>query len=646
MTVDAAKKDFQRALHYLPDAEKKNVLRALVTAEKLHDGQSRTSGEPYIHHPIAVASYLAELEASQDVLIAALLHDAVEDEHTTFGDVSSQYGETIAKLVDGVTKLSKRRYEGRMAERQVASLRKMLLTAHEDLRVILIKLADRKHNIETIGALPQQKQERVAAETLDIYVPFARLVGLWELKERFETVCFPIVYPEESAKWHAIIEQKRSEVLQERLAFIQQINEKTTNNVHASMQQMTDYEIYTKMQGNIHLLDKVYNIDSAHLVVQSDSFLDCYHLLGEVHAQYPVHVGSFRDYISSPQANGYRALHTTIFLSQNHELRLRIQTQSMHEHASNRKIPSWLNEEQANIYDALSGLHAAPLAGHEKYLQDLKASVLSRPIHVFTTSGDIFSLPKDATGVDFAFALNPGHMSYLAGIRINGELVEASHALQDGDTVDLVLLAEGESEQRTMWMEQVKSVEARERIRRSLRRSPKQQRRMQGRKLLEQEAQKWRMSLWPLEHIRPLQRQFAQALECTSYEEALEQIGTGTLPVRTAVEVYQDLVRKPRGIYVTLLKFLGLLPKTRILDKEAQVIDIEVYAADRPGLIYGISKCFAERHINIANFFVYAVPPEGALYKIRLEVKNFEEFSALYDALLQVPDVDKVVRVR
>jgi len=646
MTVDAAKKTFQRALHYLSDAERKNVLHVLAAAEELHQGQLRESGEPYIHHPIAVALYLAELEAPQDLLVAALLHDAVEDDHTTRADVRRQYGETVAKLVDGVTKLSKRRYEGRMAERQAASLRKMLLIAYDDLRIILIKLADRKHNIETLSALPEEKKARIAAETLDIYVPFARLVGLWQLKELFETICFPIVYPEESARWHKVIEQKRSEVQEERMVFIQKINKQTTDDVHASLQQTTDYEIYTKMQGNIHLLNKVYNIDSAHLVIHADSFLDCYRLLGEVHAQYPVHVGTFRDYISSPQANGYRALHTTIFLSQNHELRLRIQTQAMHEHARNRKIPSWLDEEQENIYDALSGLRKAPLSGHEKYLQDLKASVLSKPIHIFTTSGDIFSLPKDATGVDFAFAFNPGTLSYLAGIRINGELVEATHSLQDGDTVELVLLKDGEAEQRAMWVDKVKSVEAREKIRQSLRQSPKQQRQMQGRKLLEQEFQKRRMSLWSLEHVWLLQQQLACAVESTSYAEVLEQIGTGSTPVCRVIEAYQEIIRKPKGILIKLLKFFGMLPRTRILNKEAKTIDIEVYAADRPGLIYGISKCFADRQINIANFFVYAVPPSGALYKIRLEVKNFGEFSDLYDALLQVPDVEKVVRMR
>lgn len=646
MTVDTAKKDFQKTIQYLSDTDKKKVLYALNVAEELHKDQLRESGEQYIQHPIAVALYLAKLEASKDLLVASLLHDAVEDEHTTLNEVRKEFGELVANLVDGLTKLSKRRYEGRMPERQVASLRKMLLTAHDDLRIILIKLADRKHNIETINALPKDKRVRIAHETLDIYVPFARLVGLWCYKDLFENVCFPIAYPEESVQWKNRIAEQRSIVKQERNAFVKDIDEKTVDDVSASLQEMTDYEIYTKMQGNIYLIDNVRNIDSVHIVLKSGSLIDCYRVLGEIHAQYPVHVGSFRDYISSPQANGYRALHTTIFLSQDHEVRLRIQTNAMNEHSTNRKVSSWLTDEQSNVYTALSGLHTAPISDNGDYVQDLKQTVLSRPIHVFTTSGGIFSMPKDSTGVDFAFAVNPDNLSYLAGIRIDGELLEATHLLHDGDTVDLVLTKNGQSELHTMWIDKVKSVEAREKIKHSLRQPPKQRRQKQGWQILKQEFQKRRVSMWSLNHLHSLQQKVADAVKCESYEQMLEQIGTGSLSVLLVIDTYKNMIINPKSLYIKILKLLGLLSRTRVFNREATIIDIEVYSSDRPGLIYGISQCFADRHINISNFFVYAVPPSGALYKIRLEVKNFEEFSDLYDAILEVPDVEKVVRVR
>src|SRR3989344_492602 len=228
------------AIGYLPQPQQEQVLLALKRAEKFHEGQQRDSGEPYITHPLAVAEYLARLEASATTLKAALLHDVVEDSHTTLEEVEREFGKEVAHLVDGVTKLSHLRYEGKREQRQVASLRKLLLTAHGDLRVILIKLADRWHNVETIEGLRLDKQERVAAETLDIYVPFARLVGLWDLKSRMEEVCFPIAMPNEYAVWHSKIAAKRQEVAEERQAFIARANAQTKDDVKAELQFMTD----------------------------------------------------------------------------------------------------------------------------------------------------------------------------------------------------------------------------------------------------------------------------------------------------------------------------------------------------------------------------------------------------------------------
>ena len=619
---------------------------ALEHAEKWHEGQERSSGESYIVHPIGVTRYLVELEAPHDMLIAALLHDVVEDGHETLSRIEEHFGKVVAELVDGVTKLTKRKYEGRMAERQIASLRKLLLSSHNDLRIILIKLADRKHNIETISALPEEKQRRIAAETLDIYVPFARLVGQWDIKAIFEDVCFPIVYPKESDQWHKIIEEKRKIVHVERTKFVKEINTRTTDDVKADLQEMTDYEIYRKLQKNIHLLENVRNIDSVHLIVQSDSFIDCYRVLGEVHAQYPIRIASFRDYVSNPQANGYRALHTTIFLSQKHEVRLRIQTQVMNEHTMHRKISSWKIEEQEDIYQSLSSLHASPQTDQEEYLRDLKQTVLTERIHVFTTSGDIFSLPKEATGVDFAFAVNPDALSYLSAVRVNGEVLEATYGLKEGDTVELILLENGKNDLQTMWVDRVKTVEARQKLKCSLNHSPKNKKREQGMKILEHECQKLKLPTWSLLHFGQIQAQLANRLNEKSFDGLLENIGAGSLSVSKAVEAYGELIRQPQSWLVFMLKFLRILPRTRILDKEASTIDIEVYAEDRSGLIHDITKCFAIRYINMASFAAYAVPPTGSLYKIRLEIKDFEEFSDLYDAMLQVPSVTRVLRIR
>lgn len=638
---------FMRAVQHLSLREQEELREVLQKAKEWHAGQMRDSGEPYVTHPIAVALYLAELGADKETLMTALLHDVIEDERTTMDVLKAEFGETVARLVDGVTKLSKLRYEGRRAERQVASLRKMLLTASDDLRVICIKLADRWHNIETIESLQADKRQRVALETLEIYVPFARLVGLWELKSRLEEVCFPIAFPEESKVWHVAIAEVRHAVEKERMDFIQRVNAETENDVEPQLHVMTDYEIFTKLQGNMQRLQDVHNIDSALLLTHDTraSPIDCYRLLGEVHLRYPVQIGSFRDYISNPQPNGYHALHTVIFLSRHHRLLLRIQTQEMYEYVTKRKLSGWLTQRDNDVYKALSSLHKTSF-DRGRYLQDLQETVLKERINVFTTSGEIVTLPQGATGVDFAYAMNPDHLSYLMGVRVNGELYEATRVIGDGDTVELVLLEHGKSTQRTLWLEKVKSVEARGELQKSLRHAPKEKRQEEGRVLLELECRKRRFPTWWLFHLSSLQKQLAGTVGVASFDELLEKLGEGYLPVNTVVAAYKNMLTETPNWAIQLMKLFHMLPKSRMLNKQASIMGIEVYAEDRRGLIHDVTRCFAQRDINIAKFEVFAVPPRDALYKIRLEAGSFQEFSNLFDALFQVPSVRNVLRKR
>ncbi len=637
---------FRDSLSYLRVRDREAVARALERSVQLHAGQKRESGESYVIHPITTALYLARLEAQKDMLIAALLHDTVEDGHATIGQIEREFGKTVAHLVEGVTKMSKNLYEGRLSDRQVASLRKMLLIANDDLRVILIKIADRLHNVETLSALRPDKQERIALETLDIYVPFARLVGWWEAKERFENVCFPIAYPQESQEWRQAIERVRAEVRDERMRFIEQINQETGSDVRAEMSLMTDYEIFVKMHRVLGRLTNANAIDSGLLIVQRSSPLECYWLLGEIHERHQARPASFRDYISTPQPNGYRALHTTVFLAQSHEFRLRIQTAAMHEYSFKRKISSWESEKEGDVYHALSALHAFAF-DDQQFLQNLQQTVLAERINIFTGAGEIVTLPAGATGVDFAFEVDPDNIRYLAGIRVDGGAVsEATRILNEGETVELVLSNGEKTDRRTVWVEKVKSVRARERLRRALRHHPKVERRKDGANLLRVESSKYRLPIWWLFHFSPVQERLAKDCGYASFDRLLEEVGSGLISVSTVIEAYRRLLTTSPNWVIRILKFLHLLPRTRVLNKEASLIDLEVYSSDRPGMIFSISKCFAERGINISNFSVFAVPPMDALYKIRLEVKNFKEFSDLYDAVLEVPGVKRILRKR
>lgn len=635
---------FLQAIQIFSSSERLKIEHALSLAKQWHAGQMRESGEPYISHPIAVANYLARLEASPTTLTAALLHDVVEDSHSSPQEIEDEFGKEVAHLVDGVTKLSRFRYDGRREQRQVASLRKLLLTAHGDLRVILIKLADRWHNIETIHALRPDKRERVALETLDIYVPFARLVGLWDLKSRMEEICFPIAMPNEYAVWHEAIASARSQVSGGRDEFIAKVNAKTPDDVRAEMLIMADYEIYNKLQGNIHRLKDIENIDGALiLLLGKKSTTDCYRVLGEIHALYPASSLSFRDYINTPQPNGYRALHTTIFLGKDHRFRLRIQTEEMHEYVSKRKFSSWIPDQMTDIYRALGSLRTAHFEEHQ-FLRDLRETVLQERINVFTNSGDIVTLSQHATGVDFAFAVNPDHLSYLQAIRVNGNLREATYPLHEGDVIELVLAKSNGGNIPTLWIDKVKSVDARERMRASLGQTPMEEQILAGSQILDKELQKRKLPRWWLFRLSGLQSELSKNLEKDSFNDLLSDIGTGILSAEKVIDEYRNMLRQQPLWIIRILRFFRLLPRSRVLDRDSKVMDIEVYAEDRKGMIHDVTGCFADRDINIARFEVFAVPPRDALYKISLEVQNFGVFSDLYDALLQIPSVQRVLR--
>ncbi|MDD4319033.1 MAG: HD domain-containing protein [Candidatus Peribacteraceae bacterium] len=631
------------SLSYLPAAERKEVERAVMMARQWHEGQVRESGEPYAIHPLSVALTLSQLEAGGSTLVAALLHDVIEDGRVDDGTIRREFGDEVARLVDGMTKLAKLQYEGDPSLRQVQSLRKMMLTASEDMRVIVIKLADRLHNVQTLSSLRKDKQQRIARETLDIYVPFARIVGLWDVKRELEEICFSLAYPEESSTWHEAIVQARAKLQPERERFVRDLNALTPKKVHPRLILMTDYEVFQRLFGDLSRLAQTDQLDSVSVVVNRPSSKeDCYHVLGTIHTHYPVHALTFRDFINAPQPSGYQALHTTIFLSRNQEVRLRIQTEDMFDFATRRKIPAWIDQKHSDVYAALSSLNNSGF-DRDRYITDLKETVLDR-MNVFTTAGEIIRLPRGAAGVDFAFLVNPDYLFSLAGVRVNGELHEATYELHDGDTAELALLDEGKTERRVMWVEKVKSAETRESLRQSLGQRPAEDRRNEGRSLLQYEVQKWKLPLWWLFHWHPTQQHIASLVQEGSFDDVLEKIGGGQLSLATVVEAYKSTLDRSPSRTQWLLQKLRLLPESRVLNKQASVIDIDIYAVDTPGMIYSISRCFAERGINISKFSVFALPPKDALYQIRLEVETFKQFSDLYDALLQVPNVKTIRR--
>ena len=394
--------------------------------------------------------------------------------------------------------------------------------------------------METIEGLPLEKRSRVANETLDIYVPFARLVGLYDLKIRFEQICFPLAFPIEYDLWHREIAQIRASLDLERQSFIQRIDAETAEHITPHLRRISEYELFKKLQGNIRRLRDTQNIDSVVLVVDRDDPLSCYEVLGKVHMLYPFRMLSFKDLINMPQPNGYQALHTTVFLSKDHQVLLRIQTKSMYDFIHRRKISSWITRD-TRLTSLLASLSRHPF-NHERFLGDLKSDLLADRINIFTTSGEIFSLPKHATGIDFAFAMSPDHIPYLAGVRINGEMREATAELQEGDTVELILLDTANPALRAHWMEKVRTVDAKEAIKENLSSTPVEQQEAEGRSVLQMECRKRALPSWWIFYLPSLQNQLCMALGQTSFSDLLIGIGTGRIPASKVMDAYKEIL--------------------------------------------------------------------------------------------------------
>lgn len=638
--------DFIDAVSYLSDADRMEVLRALQQVKQWHEGQFRQSGEPFVIHPIATAIFLAKLECTGPTLIAGLFHDVVEDLCAELPDVKRLFGSEVALLVDAVTKLTKLRYEGRRSERQIESLRKMLLAASDDLRVIFIKIADRLHNIETIGALSSDKQERIARETLEIYVPFARMVGLWDMKRRFEEICFPIAFPLEAEQWHQRMARRREELLPERLSAIDRVRTVAQVQTEVHLTLMTDYELYQKCSGNPLRLRDSGSMDSVQ-VLPEDPCADarvCYEILGDIHQHFHINPTAFRDFVSQPLPNGYRALHTKLFLAHDHQVLVRIQIKSMHEYATMRKMSAWVGDREhalANVLHALSAREEKP----EEYLHDLKENVLKEMINVVTPSGEIVTLPRGATGIDLAAALDTSFLTHLAAMRVNGEHLEVTGTLRDGDTVEL-LFSEGEENGRdALWRQRAKTIAAKEDLRRIADGMSREKLEEEGQFLLAHECSKHLLPLSWLFRFSSLQRELAERLKQEDFRRLLEQMGAGIVSVDRVAQEYQRLLSDAPSFLVRLFIRCRLI-RCPIPLASGTMVTIDVTLDDRPGVLHAITRCFADRGVNIGGTNTYRVSQGIVCDRLDVEVKNREEFSDLYDALLQVPGVQGIQRVR
>ena len=479
------------------NADLELIQKAYVFAATAHAGQTRLSGEPYLSHPLAVADTLAEMGFDEPTVAAGLLHDTVEDTKATIEEIDENFGEEVADIVDGVTKISMIPFENK-EEAQAENIRKMILAMSHDMRVLMVKLADRQHNMSTLDFQKAHKQKRIAQETMDIYAPLANRLGLYMLKRNLEDLSFKYLRPDvfnQIDHWldkHQVVEKH---IIDKVVGLI--LDLLASNHIQGQVYGRIKhkYSIYKKMQSQSLTLDEMHDIMAFRVLVKD--IKDCYAVLGLVHSQWrPVH-GRFKDYISMPKANGYQSLHTTVIGPEGERIEIQIRTEDMHRQAEHGVAAHWLYKEKGRVnskdLEQFSWLREIfERQGDEtdsrEFMHALKMDLFKDEVYVDTPAGDVKELPEGATPLDFAFLIHTKVGQHCAGAKVNGRLMPLSTELKNGDIVEIV--TDPARNPNRDWLKLVKTAKARSRIQRYLRTEERAHAVALGRDMLEKEGRK------------------------------------------------------------------------------------------------------------------------------------------------------------
>ena len=469
-------RELEQSADYLPEAQRELLRRAWAIGAAAHAGQTRKSGEPYITHPVAVAKVLADQGLDVETLIAAILHDTLEDTPLSREALASEFGETVAELVDGVTKLDKLQFRDRQ-EAAAESFRKMMLAMSRDLRVILIKLADRLHNMRTLGAQDASARERIALETLEVYAPIAQRLGMNVIKAELQDLGFRALHP-----WrHAVIEKRiRTQPVVRRESLVQieaQLAQRLAKEklVHRLISRVkSPWSIYTKMRAENKDFTQVMDVFGFRIVVRDVP--DCYHALGVVHAAYKPLDARFRDFIAIPKANGYQSLHTVLFGPYGSPVEVQIRTEEMDLIAERGIAAHWSykhggegpNSAQNRAHSWITNLVESQRSTGSslEFLENVKVDLFPDEIYLFTPKGDILALPRNATALDFAYAVHTDVGNQAVAARVDGRLVPLRSKLASGQRVEIITAKS--SAPKPQWLEFVVSGKARTSIRQQL----------------------------------------------------------------------------------------------------------------------------------------------------------------------------------
>ena len=687
---------------YLNNSQLEQVNKAYLYAANAHSGQFRSSGDPYVTHPVAVAEILAKFKMDEDCLTAAMLHDVIEDSGIPKSFLKKEFNSNVAELVDGVSKLDKISLNSKQEE-QAENFQKMVLAMSQDIRVIVLKLADRLHNMRTLEFLSEERQKRIALETLEIYAPIAHRLGMHQIYRELEDTAFEVINPFRSKVLKNAIDKKtkgRKKILSKIESSIKEkmIENEIPCQVHGRRKHL--YGIFKKMKKQSKSLEEVMDVYAFKITI--DDAMDCYKVLGILHNSFKPIEGRFKDYIAIPKSNSYQSLHTGIMTFDGLPVEIQIRTHDMDElaefgvaahwfyktgHADNpaqSRARRWVNtlvEVQKNIDDP------------QDFIDVIKTGLVPNEIYVFTPNGDIVELPKDSTPIDFAFAVHSDIGLHCKGCRINKNLAPLSVPLESGQTINII--TDKYPQANPTWLEFVRTSRARSAIRNSTKNLKASKARKYGKNLLEQSLRPHRIKLRNVP--KPRMSKLLDAINVKSVRELLEQIGSGqrsSLVVAHQIIQFLDYDQKDliefsniqisgsEGLVLSYAACCKPIPGDNIIAHfsnqkgivihtercknmtalrkdpahcapvqwEKDVVgdfsvEIKIISDDRPGLLAEISASISETDSNIVNFRMD--PPAGTSIQMFtvIEVKDRQHLAKIMRKLRRLNHVMSVSRI-
>jgi len=640
------------------------IRKAYEFSDKSHAGQKRQSGEPFVEHCLEVAFILAEQHMDSTTIAAGLIHDVVEDTPVTPIEVRDHFDDEVAELVDGVTKLGAVQFSSR-EEQQAEYFRKMLLTMAEDIRVILIKLADRLHNMRTLEHLPREKRTRIAQETRDVYCPLAHRFGLNRIKVELDDLSLKYLEP----GVYLDLVQRIKEKKQEREAYIEEVvapirKELSENGIQANVYGRAKHldSVYRKIRTRNVLFEEIYDLFAIRIIIGTER--ECYHTLGILHAMWKPVADRFHDYIANPKPNGYRSLHTTVFGPHNRMVEIQIRTHQMHNIAENGIAAHWLYKEGRQemsksdrqmiwLRDVLEW--QKDMINPSDFLDYLKIDLYSEDIFIFTPKGKLIHLPKGSTPLDFAFQIHTEVGIHCAGARINNRLQPFSSELRTGDTVEIITNPNRSPSHD--WLKLVQTSTARAKIRRWLKQAGFEQAVALGHEIVERKLRDSHLKL-PGEEIL---QGYAEQLNKKSVEDLFAAIGNGDLSARSLVALIApaeekpvaglvskviDRIRRAKGIRVhgmdnMMFRFAGCcqpIPGEDIVGFITRGRGVTVHSADCSVAI-DLQTQFLERRIDVSWD-----TPKGQAFVVQLDMVVEDRKNMLRDLTQAVADADTNVR--